>query len=363
MTIIIPAYKPDEKLISLLENLRENSPARLILVNDGSGAEFDPIFEKATPLCDLVLSHDVNRGKGAALKTAFSYLLEEGKETGAICTADADGQHLPKDILRCLHTAEEHRGSLVLGSRSFKGNVPLRSRFGNSASRLTFRLLMGKGVYDTQTGLRAFTPELLPLMLKIPHNRYEYEMQMLCDAVRKKIPIEEITIETVYLEENKSSHFNPLKDAMRVYSLLLRCALGPVFEILSFLFSSCFAYLVDFFAYSAFLSLLFPLFLEPGSRSLVFLSLLAARIISSAANFFVNGKLVFKSLEKPARSMILYFLLVIFIFFANEKLNALFLLNLNFNVFFSHGLSQCICFPISFLAQKYIVFPRNKEKK
>lgn len=363
MTIIIPAYKPDEKLISLLESLREKCSARLILVNDGSGAEFDPIFEKAMPLCDLLLTHEVNKGKGAALKTAFSFLLDEGKEKGAICTADADGQHLPEDILACLKAAEEAPGTLVLGSRSFSGDVPLRSRFGNSASRITFHILMGKRVYDTQTGLRAFTPDLLPLMLQIPYNRYEYEMKMLCDAVRKKIPIGEITIQTVYLEENKSSHFNPLKDALRVYSLLLRCALGPVFEILSFIFSSCFAYVVDICAYFLFLWLLSPLFADGRSRSLVFFSLLFARIISSVANFFVNGKLVFHNLEKPARSISLYFLLVIFIFFANEKLNALFLLTLKFSAFISHALAQCICFPVSYLAQKFIVFPRERDKK
>ena len=362
MTIIIPAYKPDEKLIRLLDELKEITPARILVVNDGSGQAFDDIFCKVKDRCDLLLKHEVNRGKGAAMKTAFAYLLEEDKEQGAICTADADGQHLPEDIVRCLKCAEENPDTLVLGSRSFRGNVPARSRFGNSASRITFHLLMGKRVYDTQTGLRAFTPSLLPQMLEIKEDRYEYEMRMLCNAVRKKTPIKEVEIQTVYIEENKSSHFNPIKDAMKVYGLLIRCALGPLFQVVSFLFSSLFAFFVDATAYFLLLRFLFPLIFE-NERTVAFVALLCARVISSLVNFAVNGTVVFRNMEKPLRSLILYFMLVVGIFFANEQLNALFYLTLGIHPILSHLMSQVICFPISFLAQKYVVFPKGKAKK
>ncbi len=363
MTIIIPAYKPDEKLLSLLKNLKELTSAKLIVVNDGSGAEYDRIFEKAGDLCDQLLIHPVNRGKGAALKTAFSFLLEEGKEKGAICTADADGQHLPEDILRCLTLAEENPDALILGSRRFDGDVPARSRFGNTVSRFTFHLLMGKRVYDTQTGLRAFSPALLPQMLEIKEDRYEYEMQMLCNAVRRKTPILEAEIRTVYLEENKSSHFNPLKDALKVYGLLLRCALGPLFQVISFLFSSCFAFLVDASAYFLLFRFFYPLFLGDETRTIAFFSLLTARVISSFVNFLINGKIVFKSVEKPIKSFILYLILVGIIFVANDRINAFFLIEGGIHEILSHSLAQIICFPISFLAQKYIVFPRKKENR
>ncbi len=359
MTIIIPAYKPDEKLPLLLRELRNGTDARILVVNDGSGPDYDEMFKAVAPLCDTLLVHEVNRGKGAALKTAFSYLLKEGSESCAICTADADGQHLPKDILRCLKEAKEYPGTLVLGARGFRGDVPARSRFGNTVSRHTFHLLMGKRVYDTQTGLRAFSPDLLPQMLTIPEDRYEYEMKMLCNAVRAKTPIREVEIETVYLEENKSSHFNPLRDALRVYGLLLRCALGPLFEVISFLFSSCTAFAVDAAAYFLLLRFFFPLILtEP--RKIAFLALLCARILSSAVNFSINGKVVFRNLQKPALSFVLYFALVVLIFFANEQLNAIFLLALGLHPILGHVLSQVICFPISFLVQKYVVF-RKKQ--
>ncbi len=363
MTIVIPAYKPDEKLLSLLAELKNITSSRIILVNDGSGKEFDPIFEKAASLCDKILIHEINRGKGAAMKTAFAYLLEKGIEKEAVCTADADGQHLPCDILSCLDCATKNPGALVLGSRHFTGDVPARSRFGNTVSRHTFRLLMGKMVYDTQTGLRAFSPSLLPQMLAIKEDRYEYEMQMLCNAVRQKTPIVEVEISTVYLEENKSSHFSPLKDSLKVYGLLIRCALGPFFQVISFLFSSCFAFVVDGIAFFLLLHLLMPLLLGDQTDLIDFTSLLIARVISSVLNFAINGKVVFRNTKNPTRSFVLYFLLVAAIFFANDFLIDQLRYGLKLHSVPAHILAQAICFPVSFFVQKYIVFPHKKEKK
>lgn len=362
MTIIIPAYKPDDKLIGLLSDLRQITSARILVVNDGSGAEYDAVFRKAKELCHLILNHEVNRGKGAALKTAFSYLLEEGREDGAVCTADADGQHLPEDILRCMECAEKHPGTLVLGARAFRGNVPFRSRFGNAVSRFTFHLLMGRRVYDTQTGLRAFTPELLPQMLEIAEDRYEYEMRMLCNAVRKKTPIREVEIQTVYIEENKSSHFNPLRDAMKVYGLLLRCALGPLFQLVGFLFSSGLAFLVDLCAYTLLFHLLVPLFFD-SVRQIEFISLLAARILSSGVNYLTNRNVVFRSHRRIAKTAVLYTLLCIGTFFAHEALNFFFLSTLSFPSTLALLVAQILFFPVSFLVQKYLIFPKGTNKK
>ena len=245
MTIVIPAYKPDEKLLALIRSLKEKTKASLLVVNDGSGADFEPIFEAVEALDCTLLVHPQNKGKGAALKTAFAYLKEHCAPEEIIVTADADGQHLPEDILRCMKEAEEHPEALVLGSRGFDGSVPLRSRFGNSASRITFHLLMGKRVQDTQTGLRAFSAKFLDEMLAVPGARYEYEMQMLCRFAKKKLPIREVIIQTVYIEENKSSHFNPIRDALRVYGILFRAAFGSFFQVITFLISSLLAVVID----------------------------------------------------------------------------------------------------------------------
>lgn len=361
MTVIIPAYKPDEKLIGLLKTLQETSAARLLVVNDGSGEAYEDIFSQVKKMGCTLLVHPQNKGKGAALKTAFRYLLEEGKgET--LCTADADGQHLPADILRCLEEAEAHPEALILGVRDFGGTTPLRSRFGNAASRITFRLLMGADVRDTQTGLRAFSSSLLPEMLWVKEDRYEYEMRVLCNAAKKKIPIRQVTIETVYLENNASSHFNPIRDALRVYGLLLRCALGGLVQFLSFALSSGIAFVMDIVIYDLLFYLLLSGVVEE-ERKLEFISLLIARILSSITNYLINRKVVFANLSKPALTLSLYTLLAVGTFFAHEWLNALFLLRLSLPPTVALLLAQAVFFPISFLAQKYFVFPQKKNKK
>ncbi len=360
MTIVIPAYKPDHSLPQLICRLQENFDGQILVVNDGSGKAYAPIFEEVTRLGCRLLTHSVNQGKGAAMKTAFRALLDEQKEE-IICTADADGQHLPEDIFRCMAEAQNHPDSLVLGVRSFRGDVPARSQFGNTVSRWTFRLLMGVSVQDTQTGLRAFSSSLLKKMLSVKADRYEYEMQVLCDVARKKIPIRQVEIETVYLDENRSSHFNPLRDALRVYGTLLRCALGPLFQFFSFLISSGLAFAVDLISYALFFHLLFaPFFSE--KRSLEFVSLLVARILSSVVNYWINRNVVFRNLKKPALTLTLYTLLAVVTFFAHEYLNWLFLITLSFPPTLALLMAQVIFFPISFLVQKYWIFPNQKEK-
>lgn len=361
MTIIIPAYKPDEKLVSLLHDLKSQSSARLLVVNDGSGEAFEPIFREVEALGCTLLIHPVNKGKGAALKTALQFLLEEGKKE-FICTADADGQHLPKDILRCTEEAMAHPDSLVLGSRSFRGDdVPTRSRFGNAVSRHTFYCLMGKKVYDTQTGLRAFSSDLIPMMLAVEGDRYEYEMQVLCNAAKKKIPIREVEIETVYLEENKSSHFNPFKDALRVYGILIRAAFGRAFEVLSFLFSSVAAFVIDVALYMVLLHFVFggalaDLLPDPSHR--LFFSLLLSRAVSSWCNYLINRGVVFRQLKGKGKTFVLYLLLVVAVFFGNHFLNDYFHLTLGLGNLLSLILAQCICFPASFLVQKFFIFKK-----
>lgn len=360
MTIIIPAYKPDEKLIALIQDLKNVTPSKIVVVNDGSGEEYTPVFKEVENLDCTLLVHPVNRGKGAALKTAFSYLKETVSPNEAICTADADGQHLPKDILRCLEASQRNPGTLIIGGRTFKGNVPARSRFGNTVSRWSFHLLMGTRVYDTQTGLRAFTADLLDAMLSVAGDRYEYEMEMLCYFARKKLPMKEIEIDTVYLEENKSSHFNVLRDAGRVYGILLRNALGRLFQIITFLFSSILAFLIDLVVYWLLFNFLFPLVTENLSLCAL-LSLLVARTLSSVANYAINRKLVFHNGDKKWKTFTLYCLLVVAVFFGNHFLNVLFLEICALHEIPSLILAQIICFPLSFLAQKYVVFPKGKK--
>lgn len=220
-TVLIPAYEPDEKLLQLIADLKAACRCRIVVVDDGSGEDYGGLFESARQAGCIVLTHDHNLGKGRALKTGFAFLKKAG-ETGGVVCADSDGQHLPADIVRIAAAVDEHPDHIVLGCRHFTGRVPLRSRFGNQATRLVYALTTSRSVTDTQTGLRGFSPAMLDWLCSIPGERFEYEMNMLLQARGDGYPIYEVPIDTVYLEKNKSSHFRPVADSIRIYAPILK---------------------------------------------------------------------------------------------------------------------------------------------
>ena len=223
MIVLLPAYRPGPHLLTLVADLRAAAPGTpVVVVDDGSGpASAQVLADAAAQGCDIV-RHPVNRGKGVALKTGFRHAAEvyPGQD---VVSADADGQHGVDDILRV--GAEAHRtGRLVLGVRRFDGDVPWRSRFGNTVTRLLFHAATGRGVADTQTGLRAHPADLLGWLQTVPGERFEYEMNVLLHAARDGHPIEQTVIATTYHGDNETSNFSALGDSARVYRPLLRFA-------------------------------------------------------------------------------------------------------------------------------------------
>lgn len=230
---MIPAYNPDHQLVLLVKGLLQIGDMELIVVNDGSAAAADPFFTAVRELFHvygrgIVIDHKENMGKGAAIKTAVEYCRKnEGFRNMVFASVDADGQHSIKDIIRILDVAEqaEHEDAkrvLVLGCRQFAGEVPFRSRFGNYLTKLLFRLITGATVSDTQTGLRAFSRTMLDFLANIPGDRYEYEMNVLLHGIKEGVKMEEIWIDTVYLDDNRSSHFRVVRDSFKIYACLLR---------------------------------------------------------------------------------------------------------------------------------------------
>ena len=215
--IIIPAYAPDEKLIGLLEALERSGLTRIVVTDDGSGPEYTPVFIRAGELGCVVVRHQHNLGKGAAIKTGIEKAVREFGPGIGIITADADGQHLPQDIIRISDALTAYRDHLILGVRDFSGeNVPIRSAFGNRLTSALFRFGTGITCSDTQTGLRGIPPKLVPLALSTEGDRYEYEMNFLVEAV-KKTPLIMIPIETVYEDGNAGSHFRIVRDSLMIY--------------------------------------------------------------------------------------------------------------------------------------------------
>ena len=219
--VIIPVYQPDNRLIEITDQLWADG-CRIIVIDDGSGAQYRHIFEKLNDIC-IVLHHRENRGKGAAIKTGLAYVKGEIWDSDVIGVMDADGQHLTQDMQKLLEYAGKHRKTLVLGTRTVGPEMPLRSRLGNRITRTVFRLVSGVKVSDTQTGLRAFSCELLTKLLSVGGERYEYEMNVLVEAVKAHIPIAEIKIHTIYLDRsNSGSHFRKIRDSFRIYRDLFK---------------------------------------------------------------------------------------------------------------------------------------------
>ncbi len=217
---IIPALNPDDKLIKLVSELKKDFD-KIIIVNDGS--ESDEIFNKLkkTNGC-IILTHEVNKGKGEGLKTAFNYYLDNlsSKNGGVVCL-DADGQHLPSDAIKMSELVLKE-DKFVLGTRLFNTKeTPLRNKTGNRITSRVFKWLYGVYIKDTQTGLRAIPNRLIKELIKVEGSRFEYELNVLIKLVKMKEDILEHDIKTVYLKDsNKKSHYRVFKDSYQVYKIL-----------------------------------------------------------------------------------------------------------------------------------------------
>ena len=215
IALVIPVCDPDaERFPPLVHRLREDF-THVVVVDDGS-AQGREAFDDVRDNVDAVLVHETNRGKGAALRTAFAWVQANLPHVAGVVTVDGDGQHDPEDVRRVAEElARDPTGGIVLGVRTFTGDVPFRSKLGNFWTRGLFRLLTGLAVSDTQTGLRGIPSALLPRLLAIPGDRYEYEIRMLADARRHPAPPREVPIRTIYLDGNAASHYRPLRDTFR----------------------------------------------------------------------------------------------------------------------------------------------------
>ena len=268
--LIIPSYEPDERLLQLLNTLRDYPFGPVLLVNDGSGPVYQTFFDRAKELLQeklILLSHEVNRGKGRALKTAFAYVLEHFPDAAGCVTADSDGQHSAAAIESIAQWLDKHPESLILGMRTFDGDdIPWKSRFGNTITMSVFSYIAGTKVHDTQTGLRGIPLGLMKEMLGVSYDRFEFEMQMLLDA---------------------SANY-------------------PILELLKYSLASFSSSIIDLLLFTILCH-----FLRNRVTGYVALCTVLARIVSATYNYAVNYKVVFKSRENPCKAALEYALLAV----------------------------------------------------
>ena len=343
IALIVPAYRPTQDMIPMLERFVQDERFLPVVVNDGSGEAYDPIFAQIPEGC-VFLRHEVNRGKGAALKTAMRHILDKLPQCALAVTADADGQHRYEDIMKVIKLAGEKPHTLVLGSRKFDGQVPLRSRFGNGLTRQVFAAASGVKVYDTQTGLRAFGRSDMEKFVSIPGERYEYEINMLLYAARNGISILEETIQTVYIDDNSASSFHPVRDSLKIY-----------FCILKFVASSLAGFAVDYVMLFVFNAIFSGMKREIG----LLLSVVLARIISASVNFTLNKVVVFQSKGDWKKELARYAALAVVILVANYLLLNLLNIHLGWPLWIAKLLVEVVLFTLNFMVQGRLVY-KNK---
>lgn len=226
--VLIPAYQPDEKLIQLLQELR-GLDFKVLVVDDGSGKDYASVFADAAQYAEI-LSYEENKGKGYALKAGIAHISENYRDFSYFITADADGQHLASDILRVSRKLEK-KHPFVLTTRVRKGNIPFRSWIGNALSRFVFTMMTGKYFTDNQSGLRGFRLDQCDWLLKVAGDRYDYEMNVLFFTQKQRIPVLTLDIDAIYIDGNKSSHFNPVQDTLKIYKQLFYSARGSLLSM------------------------------------------------------------------------------------------------------------------------------------
>ena len=223
---IIPCYEPPKSLIAYATKLISCGISNIVIVNDGSNESYDVVFNKLKEFC-TVLEYKENKGKGHALKHAFLHCKKNFDKSYCFVTCDCDGQHDFDDVLRCVNKAKENNNALILGVRDFTAkSVPIRSKFGNNSTVQLFNFLYKTKISDTQTGLRAFSYENIENLINIKGERFEYEMNMLVYFAKRKLPILEVKIKTIYTKKEEDvkrrSHFKTFSDSIKVWGVLFK---------------------------------------------------------------------------------------------------------------------------------------------
>ena len=341
ISLVIPVYKPAPQLFNYIQALAHKPFTSILVVDDGSGTEYMCLFRSIARIRKVkVISHAINCGKGAALKSAFHYWLCSFPKDRAILCLDADGQHLLDDVLRMSRQSKQAHDSLILGSRIFhkRANIPWRSKFGNVLTRYLFYFLVGQKLYDTQTGLRLIPRRFVYELLRIKENRYEFELEMLIQTKYHNIPIQEVAIQAVYENNNSTSHFNPFLDSMRIYYVLFRSTLV-----------SATTAILDNLIFVASLNL--GLTVAPSQ--------VAARVVSTGYSFCMIRRIVFHSQQNITYCFAKYILLTIVSGFLSYGAILLLVNNFAFSIIYAKVLSETVIYLANFAIQRDFIFNKT----
>lgn len=250
-----------------------------------------------------------------------------------------------EDVDQCAELLFKNPQKFILGVRDFSDKgIPFRSRFGNNCTTFMFKVFCGLNIEDTQTGLKGIPCDFLPDLMETQGERFEYASSVLLETKRKGIEILQFPIQTIYINNNETSHFNPLRDSIRIYSLIIK-----------YLLSSISAFILDITMYTLFITL----FRRFYPKIYVIISTYLAKIISCSYTYIINKKFVFESSSRRSSTAIKFMVLCVI----QSSLSGFFtngiVLILGWNEILSKICVDTILFFISFKVQDRWVFAKK----
>lgn len=297
-SILIPALNPDQKLISLIQDLISNAKPfdSILIVDDGSDEAGQAIFNQIKQLKYPnihIMHHPHNLGKGAALKNGFKALIEHNPQLEVIATLDADGQHTVGALNDCLMTFNQHPNALVLGVRKFTNEIPLRSQIGNILTSKLVNSITHQNISDTQTGLRVIPTTYAEQLIEFTGDRFQFEFDMLLKAKSYGVKVVEQPILTIYIDGNQSSHFRVIRDSLSIYSRFFKFAA-----------SGLISFLVDILFFEITI-----LIFNNHILGTVLVATVVSRLLSAIVNYSLNHRVVFE--QNGQNTMIKYGILFV----------------------------------------------------
>lgn len=301
---IVPCYRQPEEYINVLSELLSTEIYKIIIVDDGNVKLIELNQIKSSKI--VLIRHERNIGKGAAIKSALKYIKKyETSEISGIVMLDCDGQHSIKDMEKLIESHKEFSDKIVLGVREFTGkNVPFKSKLGNNVMSFLFHLIFDVRIIDTQTGLRIIPSRLIEEIIDIKNNRFAFELEFLIRGIRKT-DIVQVPISTIYHEKNRETNFRPFLDSVNIlYPLIRTATVGLTAVALDYI-------------------ILLALLINEIS---LFYSLLIARLIGLIYSSIMIRNFVWRSTRKKARSYIKYFTLwianLLFLYFILDSFSS-----------------------------------------
>ncbi len=302
IAVLISSLNPDRQLTEFVDGLVRAGFPKIIIVNDGSAPETEKYLKKCEKHEEcVIISHEKNLGKGCALRTGMTYYTENLEGFDGIVTCDCDGQHSVDDTVKIARLMQYKDNALILGVRDFNHeSVPKRCKYGNCITRKVISMLYKATITDTQTGLRGIPNRLIERFLKISGKRFEFEMNTLIECIKNDVEIIETPIDTIYIDENRNSHFRTVNDSVRIYWPM--CG-----KLVKFLLSAFGCYCLELIVFTLLTKYVFKNF----DASMTFLPQAISKVFSCTGNFIINKHTVFKTKGSVSDCLMRYVLTLI----------------------------------------------------